>query len=448
MSRTLFAGIALAVSLFLSVLPLQAEPNPIETEQARIAELEQRSQDAIAGGKWASAYVANLKLNRLRPGERQYLVDAVRACGMLDRKTAAYHLMLQMQQQGMAYDFNQVAETEQIRSTEAYEYINNLLIEALNPAGVGLPVFTLQGDPAHFDSLAWDNSREKFLVGTVEKGEILAVTDTGESDVLIKAADSGGSRSINGLAVDAKRKRLWVSSSVNESGEASGGSTSSLVEFDLESLEALASFNLPADTAPRELGSVAIAEDGTVYVIDRKSPVIYRKSPSTDRLEAFFSSPELRALVDIAVAPDNSRVFVADAYKGVLVIDPVAEQASFLSGPDTLNLGGARGIEYQGGQLFLVQGGFSPPRVVRLELDSVSGALVETVSPMAIGLEQFNQPGVGTIRGGDLFYFANSGQAGAEGAIVMSTPLDAGNEVAPPDMSKFEDAIRAHSQSQ
>jgi hypothetical protein len=67
---------------------------------------------------------------------------------------------------------------------------------------------------------------------------------------------------------------------------------------------------------------------------------------------------------------------------------------------------------------------------------------------MAIGLEQFNQPGVGTIKGSDLFYFANSGQAGAEGAIVMSTPLDAGSEVAPPDMSKFEDAIRAHSQSQ
>jgi hypothetical protein len=93
----------------------------------------------------------------------------------------------------------------------------------------------------------------------------------------------------------------------------------------------------------------------------------------------------------------------------------------------------------------VVQGGFDPQRVIRLELDA-SGAAVESVVPMAIALEGFNQPGFGTLQGERLYYFANSGADDAEGAIVMSTPLDAGVEAAPPDMAQFGEAVKAHQQ--
>jgi hypothetical protein len=443
MPRTIFAGIALAMSIFFFMSPLFAQTSSRASESSEIATLEQPSREAFAAENWGKVYVANLKLNQLRPGEVEYLVNAVRACGMLDRRTSAYHLMLEMQKEGMAFNFNSVPETEQIRGTQAYEYINDMLIDAGKPAGVGMPVFTLQGNPGDFSSIAWDSSREKFLVGTKEKGEILAVTDTGKPEVLIEAGKENGLWSITGLAVDSERSRLWVSSAAmpaySEYSD-SDKNLGALVEFDLESLELLGRYDLPSDSLVHEIGSVAVTDNGTVYVIDRAAPIVYRKAPGGNQLVPFFSSPELVELTDIAVVPDDSRLFISDAAKGVMVVDPVAEQAALVSGTESINLAGAMGVEFRQGQLFVVQGAFTPPRVVRLALDNVSGSVVESISPMANALEFFNQPGIATIRGDDLFYFANTGDAEGSGAIVVSTPLDAGSEVAPPDMGVLDKA--------
>ena len=170
MPRNPLTGIVLAMSFLLFSFPLLAKDSDAGTEAREIASLEQRSVEAFEAEKWASAYAANVKLNRLRPGEIEYLVNVVRACGMLDRKTTAYHFMLEMQKEGMSFDFNDVAETRLIRDTEAYEYINDLLVKAGEPAGTGMPVFTLQGQPANFSAMAWDPSRKKFLVGTMDTG--------------------------------------------------------------------------------------------------------------------------------------------------------------------------------------------------------------------------------------------------------------------------------------
>ena len=128
-----------------------------------------------------------------------------------------------------------------------------------------------------------------------------------------------------------------------------------------------------------------------------------------------------------------------------MAIDPIAEQAALLSGPETMNLGGISGIVYRNGMLFVVQGGFEPQRLIRLELDA-SGAAVQSVAPMAIALDGFNQPGIGTLQGESLYYFANSGADDAKSAIIMNTPLDAGVEAKPPDWAQFGDAIKAKQQ--
>lgn len=448
MPGTHFAGIALAMSFLLYMSPLFAQASANDSGLSKISSLEQQSKEAFEAGNWGKVYVANLKLNQLRPGERDYIVNAVRACGMLGRKSTAYHLMLEMQKEGMTFNFDLVPETEQIRGTEAYEYINGLLVEAGQPSGVGMPVFTLEGKPADYSAIAWDSSRGKFLVGTMEKGQILAVTDTGLQEVLFTAGKENGLWSITGLAVDSERNRLWVSSAAVPSYPGLSDSDENrgvLAEFNLESLELLGRYELPADSSAHETGSVAVTDSGTVYVIDRKTPMVYRKVPGSDRLEPFFSSPELVELTDIAVVADDSRLFLSDSARGVLVIDPVAEQAAWLSGSESINLAGATGIEFQAGQLFVVQGAFTPQRVVRLALDSVSGSVVESISPMANALEMFNKPGVGTIRGTDLFYYANGGDEGGPGAIVVSTPLDAGSEVAPPDMGMIDGAPQPQS---
>jgi hypothetical protein len=455
MSKIMCASLAVVVTVLLSTTTLQAQssnaPQAVAqevSEREKIATLQQKSQEAFAAGNWVAFYSANMKLNRLRPYEPEYFVNIVRACALIDRKSTAYHFMLQMQQQGMSYDFNSTDDTLNIRNTEAYEYINGMLVDAAKTAGVGVPAFTLPGSPADFRAIAWDGSRDRFLVGTLNSGTIIAVSADGETEVLVEANDENGLWSIGGLAVDAKSNRLWVSSTATSlfTGFSSEDENKgALFEFDLKTLELVNQYYLPYDGLKHELGSVAVSDDGHVYVINRAAPIIYGKTPDGDLLEPVFGDPKLSRMQDITVTPDNSRVFVSDAHKGILTIDPVAEQAAMLGGPETMNLGGIEGIEYRDGYLYVVQGGFNPQRLIRLELDT-SGSVVQSVSPMAIALDDFNRPANSTIKGDSLYYFANSGAEDSTGTIVMSTPLDAGAEVMPPDMALFEQKLREQQQ--
>jgi hypothetical protein len=411
--------------------------------------LEEQSRKAYADGKYLPFYIANLKLHKMRPHVPQYMINLVRASALLEKNNTAYHYMHMMQQQGLSYDFNSTEDTLNIRGTQAYDYINNLMVEADEPAGEGSIAITLPGPARDYGALAWDPSRERLLVGTVREGKLLAVADDGSTEVLLQAGDDTGLWSITGMAVDADHDRLWISSAASPdfaAFSAADKNRSALFEFDLGTLERVGQSYVPVDALQHRLGSAAVTGDGEVFVIDTETPIVYRKVSGENRLEAFVASSQLDGFIDLAVTPDNSRLFAADPLMGVFVVDPQAQQAAMLGGPENLNLAGIGGIEFVDGQLFIVQGGITPQRLLRLELDDTGSAVAE-VSPMAISLEPFDTPRLSTIRGGDLLYFANQGNGSAEAAaIIMRTALDAGGSIQPPDLEQLERALKPRSQ--
>jgi len=463
MPINILAAFAVALTALTFALPLQAQPAttqaepgdpaaqaaPAESLREKVATLEEKSRVAYEAGEWVSFYSANMKLSQLLPYEPEYLVNVVKACALLDRKTTAYHYMLQLQQQGVAYDFNATDDTLNIRDTEAYTYIANLMIDAGNPAGEGMFAFDLPGNPSDYSAIAWDASRELFLAGTTANGSLLSVSSVnGETETLLEADKESGFWSITGLAVDAGNNRLWMASAATPgfAGYDAGLEvTSALFELDLKTLEVLNRFDPPVDGSPHVLGSLAITQDGQVYVIDQANPLVYLKSPGGETLNPFMASPDMLEFSDIAVTPDNSRIYVSDPALGILEIAPLAEQAGMLAGPETMNLGGIVSLDYHDGNLYAVQGDFEPERVVRLELDPASGAVL-SVNPMAVALLEFNRPGVGVIKGDSLFYIANTETADDSGAIVLNTPLSAGAAVVAPRMKEDPRIIRPANQ--
>ena len=452
MNKTLLTGTVVALLSILFALPSQAQA-PADTAQESppptILSLEQQSREAFAEGDALRAYEVNMTLHQRLPYIGEYMANVVRAAAIDDRQTEAYEMMLKMQRQGLAYDFNQTDDTLKIRKTEIYMYVNDLMVEAGKPAGEAELAFKLPGMPADYQAIAWDGSREKFLVGTAEKGLVLAIGEDGSSEVLLQANNENGLWSVNGLAADTANNRLWISSAASPKFAGfipTDRNHGALFEFNLETLERVGQYFVPIDALPHELGSVAVTNDGHVYVADRATPIVYRKTPDGTRLEAFVGAKELISFSDLTVTPDNSRLFVADRYKGVFVVDPIAEQAAMLGGPDNLNLGGIEGIEYAAGHLILVQGGMQPQRLMRLKL-APSGSAVESVTPMALALAEYDRPGVGTIRGDSLYYFANPGTSTSEeGALVMRTPLEAGEAIVPPDIRKFQKSVKDRQQ--
>ncbi len=78
---------------------------------------------------------AMAKVHALRPNNSNYMYQLVIAHSLLDDKRSAYDLMVRMQQQGLAYDFSTTENTKNIRGTEVFDYINDMMIMAGEPVG-------------------------------------------------------------------------------------------------------------------------------------------------------------------------------------------------------------------------------------------------------------------------------------------------------------------------
>ena len=199
-------------ALLLFAIAAQAQTQPSSAAQApltpqEIAALEQDMVRARSEEKWVELYRDALKLHRQRPYTPDYYMEIIRASAALDRRRTAYHFMLQMQQQGLSYDLTAIEETAGMAGTEAFQYMNQLMVEAGQPAGVGQALLDLPGSPADIGDLAWDPTRERFLVGTRFEGKLLAVNDDGEVEPLL--LESMPERSEDGLTWSFRLRAVW-----------------------------------------------------------------------------------------------------------------------------------------------------------------------------------------------------------------------------------------------
>jgi hypothetical protein len=410
-----------------------------------IAGLEAMANQAIEDDNALRLLQTTILLRRQQPYANEHFVNMVRAYAMMERPTSAYNYMLQMQQQGLTYDFDQLDESSVLGGTEVYDYLNDLLIRAGDPAGEAEPAFRIESEYAMPSAIAWDESRQKFLLGTARDGLLLAIDELGEVSELLSANEENGMWSVLDIAVDPQHNRLWIASAalpVFSAFDAGDAQPTALLEFELDNLNLLGRYLVDSSTGPHQLGSIALGPDGAVYIADRQQAVLYRKQPGADVIAPLLADNELSGFRDIAISPSGARIYLADADKGILVADLVNESAVMLEGPDTLNQGGIEGMFHVGDELIIVQSGIQPQRVMALQLDP-SGGEVEEVRPMAIALPWFNRPSSGTLRGDSIFYFADApapdSDAPASEVTVLRTALNAGANIVAPDKRKFNE---------
>lgn len=436
----------LAALLALAGAPAAAQSLDLVKQPARnVPELLRDANQAHAAGNYPAFRSAMEELHRQRPNNSEYMYQLVLAYALLDEKRSAFNLMLQMQRQGLSYDFDQAPDAANLRGFPIYDYLNELMVGAGQPMGVAERVVTLDENVALPEAIAWDPGREQLLVGTVVRGRILAVGLDGASRELFGADETNGVWGIHGLAVDAARNRLWVSSAAHP--RFAGYSPvdkgrSMLLEFRLDDMELLQRYPVPVDGRPHTLGKLAVSGKGDVYVADSLLPIVYVKEADADRLRPFFASNSLVSLRGLDLSDDDRLLYLADIEMGITVIDIEAGESYTLEAPDTLNLGGIEGLDYWQGELVIVQGGIRPQRLMKLQLDA-SGLEVTSMAPLAVALDIFDSPSYGTPVGDEYYFFANSQWDSAPGeaaavSIARTSLTDAAQIIDPEAQRLFE----------
>ena len=443
MLSKIISTFAVSLALILCSLPVMAQLAPPQPLPNNVPGLLVKANEAYIAKDHQTFRLVLEKLHEMRPNNSDYMYQLVIARALLDDKPRAYELMLKMQQQGLSYDFTKSEATVGIRDTQVFEYVNDLMIKAGEPMGESEPVVTLADDVRMPQAIAWDKTRERFLIGTAHEGSIVAVGKDGKSTELLKANDENGLWAIFDILVDHANNRLWVTSaatpqfvrySVADKGR------SALFEFNLETLELLNRYAVPVDGRSHILGSMVQSPNGDIYIADRFLPIVYRKSVAEVKLEAAMGFKDMISMRGVAMQPDGRIMYIADREMGILVVDVVGGRAAKLAIPDTLNIGGIDGLYVWNNRLIVIQNGISPQRVMRLQLDA-TGTKVESVRPLAVSQPDFDLPSFGTVQGEDLYYFGNSqvraGEANPKPVIILRTPLDSNQDLVQPDMQQF-----------
>jgi hypothetical protein len=418
-----------------------------------VIELRQQANTAYQAEDWESYREALTRLHQMRPYNSEYMYQLVLAHALAKDRSSAYNMMLYMQQQGLAADFDLAPDAEFIRGTEAYVYINDLLRLAGEPAGQAEQLFELPKEVVLATSIVWDPGREVFLVGTAREGVVFAVTRDGETREILRADDENGLWGIYGLLLDTQGNRLWVSSGANANfagyDQADAG-RSALFEFDLESMELIKRYPVPADGRPHRLGGMVRTPGGDVYAVDTILPIVYHLAKGSDRLAPFVASGDMVSLRGVTLDDTGSLLYIADYEMGIMVLDLAGKRAMKLQVPETFNLGGIEGMFFWEGHLVLIQNGIEPQRIMRLKL-SLDGTSVTEVAPLAVAQPFFNFPNFGTVLDGQLYFFANShwirNLETLEPIRLARSPVASAPALVAPDMEEVWKNYQQRSQS-
>lgn len=152
------------------------------------------------------------------------------------------------------------------------------------PAAAHAPVITGHAASLYPEGVAYDPSRDGFLVTSIKHGTVSAVSRDGRTRTLV---DDPALLSTIGVHVDAARGRILVASGdlglADRSTPATKGKTALLGIYSLRTGERLALVDLAAaagDGGAHLANDVAVGRDGTAYVTDSAAGMVYSVTTS------------------------------------------------------------------------------------------------------------------------------------------------------------------------
>lgn len=405
------------VAALLVVAPtaMAQSSQPAQGQQSNqppsLSELQNRVRAAFQAQDYDKA-ISNLqRMGQRLPfnGKLQYELAA--AYALNGDKEKAFNALVRLQQQGLAYSPRDDKRFQSIEQYQLFDYVSEHLEKNQGPFEHAALAFETGGELKWPHAIARTGSDGAFFIGGIGQGSILRVSADGDARTFFQP-DGDGPEGIAALAVDRERGHLWAAGTavrVGDKGLSVNHQAAALHRFDLESGELEASFPVGDDKpVPHLFNEIAVGPDGRVFVADSMAPLIYVLDEGAEKLEAFMGASRLSGFHGLAVTADGRYLFLSDWVTGLYRIEVANREVRRLAHDPTVNLGGIHSLAYRDGELFAVQTGTKPQRVVRIQLsEGLDKAMA--MFPLSANEAEYERPGLGVLAGDGYYFVANSG---------------------------------------
>lgn len=432
MIRQLLAASALSFVLvanapvFAQALP--GAPPPPSADETKLAKVDSVPRLLAMGAKlqqagdWRRYQLVMKRILELRPHAGNIRIELAAAYAMQGMKTEAYDVLVKMIAAGYAYDIANDARFDKVSDTKVWDYVVENFARFAKPTGVGKVAFTLPAGDHMFESVAYDEKRKQFLVGSVRTGEVAIVAADGSTKPLVKADADNGLWGAFDLLADSKRDLLWVASSAIphvKHAKAIDYGRAGLFRFRLSDGKFLGSTLLPKDRRQHILSSVTGNPRGDVFVADSVTGQVFKLDGKELRLVV--QNPKLASIRAIAASGDDKTLYFADYELGVFGLDLATGRAFDVPVPPSITLFSIESMYWYDGSLVAVQNGFPPQRTVRFKLSSDGRRIVEA-QPLDAAKPELSAPTRGVVANDRFYVVANSQKAKYD---IYGIPRDA-----------------------
>jgi hypothetical protein len=298
-----------------------------------------------------------------------------------------------------------------------------------NQRAVGTPAiaFTLTDKELLPEDIAYDAKTKTFYLSSTRQRKVVAVNPDGGTADLIKTGQNG-LWAASGLAVDEKRRALWVSSGATP--EVTGypateAGRTALFEYDLDTRALRHRYDLPVGKTPQLLGDIAVTPNGDVLAGDSYG-MLYRVQPGAPTPEPMGDRTSFVSVQEPAVLPDGDHALVTDYLLGLGKIDLKTKALTWLPHPDDVALNGIDGIVLRGTRAIAVQNGTNPVRIIAIDFDDAF-TRIDGLTVLEQKTPHLTEPTHGVIVGDTYYFIANSEGDKIEqgGAVKKGETLEA-----------------------
>lgn len=357
----------------------------------------------------------------LRPDSPRYLFNLATAEVLDGQPTAALATLRRLAALGVSLPVEKSPDLAPLRAEPEFDAILAALAANRAPRGSVTPLHAVDAVAGIWEGLAWQKSTGDFLIGDVHRRGIWRLDSAGN---LSTFAAPAGILGVFGLALDESRGALWAATSAvpemtGYRAELQGAAD--LAEFALADGSLRRLLRVPADGRDHLLGDLTLAPDGTVYLTDSAAPVIWRLAPAGTELEIVCESPAFASLQGLALLNQGQTLLVSDYANGLHTVDLATGDIRSIAPPPDATLLGIDGLVAHGADVFAVQNGIAPSRIVHFRL-SADGTTLEHFNVLAAALLGLDDLTLLTLADGQPTVIAGGGWTQFTGSTEPPAP--------------------------
>ena len=356
---------------------------------------------------YAKFYENIKEANKLRPSHQGILYQLGIAAAMTNHYKEAIENLKKAILINADFKLEGLADLNSIKDTKEFKSLIALQKEWQSQVIHSEIAFTLKDRSLHTEGIEYDAGHKTFYLGSIHKRKIVKVSPDGAATDFCPPAFNGMT-SIFGIKVDAKRNILWACSApIQEMENYDSTSRSAVFKFELSSAKLIHKYEMPLIAKTNVLGDLIMNKSGQVFISDSQGNGIYTVNEKTNKLEPFYSSPDILNMQGLAFSTDEKYLFIADYVKGIYRLELKTKQLIELSINVDASVKGIDGIYFYDRSLIAIQNGVTPLRCTQYflnkDLDQITRfEIIDRKHP------NFGEPTLGVLDGKNFYYIANS----------------------------------------